>query len=348
MSCAIKESAVLADVAVSRTQRARPPSPVVPDSLSVLEPSSSQAEAAHVVLSFDIEEHHRIEAAAGLQIPQELKAHYGRRMEWSTRWLLEILARHDIRATFFVVGQIARSKPRLVREIHQAGHEVASHSWEHRRVLTQTPDEFREDVRQSKDALEQVTGEAVVGYRAPTFSIVRKTAWAIDVLAELGLLYDSSIYPVRHDRYGVPNAPRVPFLARGPGGGTIVELPPATLRIARSNLATGGGGYFRLLPLWFMERTIRQVRRSCRPAVATLYFHPWEFDPDQPRLPLRRMSQYRTYVGTHRSRGRLGALLTRHTFSRAADVIGQLNSLHGTSRQQDTRNEWNLETVSLS
>src|SRR5207248_1508972 len=211
-------------------------------------------------------------------------------------WLLDELARRDIRATFFVVGQIARDNPALVRAIHRAGHEVGSHSWGHRRVHTQTPRSFREDVRQSKDALEQVTGQAVVGYRAPTFSVVRQTAWALDVLAELGLAYDSSVYPVRHDRYGVPGAPRVPFLARGERH-AILEIPPATWRVLGANVPTGGGGYFRLFPLWLMERALRQVARTCQPAVAMLYFHPWEFDPGQPRLPLGLLSRFRTYVG---------------------------------------------------
>ena len=212
----------------------------------------------------------------------------------------------------------------LVRAIHRAGHEVASHGWDHRSVLEMTPDSFHEDVRRSKDALEQATGVAVVGYRAPTFSIVRRTAWALDVLAELGLLYDSSIYPVRHDRYGVPKALRAPFLVQG-ARREILEIPPATLRMMGANIPVGGGGYFRLLPLGLMSRAVEQVRRGCWPAVAMLYFHPWEFDPEQPRLPLRRLSRFRTYVGIWRSRDRLGVLLTRHRFTRAVDVVRRLD-----------------------
>jgi polysaccharide deacetylase family protein (PEP-CTERM system associated) len=287
------------------------------------------AQSTQIILSFDVEEHFRIEAAAGLSVSPDLQAHYCERLDISTRWLLDELARHDIKATFFVVGQIARHNPALVRAIHRAGHEVASHSWAHRRVHTLTPAEFRADVRRSKDALEQVTGAAVVGYRAPTFSIVRETAWALDVLAELDFVYDSSIYPVRHDRYGVPQAPRAPFLAGGPRQ-AILELPPATLRILGLNIPTGGGGYFRLLPLWMMERTIRQVGKKCVPPVAMLYFHPWEFDPEQVRLPLGRLSRFRTYVGIRRTRGRLAALLARHRFARAVDVAKQLDSRRDT------------------
>jgi len=277
-----------------------------------------------VILSFDVEEHHRIEAAAGLTIDPALRAHYAERMDVSTRWLLDRLGESGIRATFFIVGDIALSNPDLVRAIHRAGHEVGSHGWDHRRVHHFTPETFRDDVRRSKDALEQVMGEAVLGYRAPTFSVVRQTAWALDVLAESGLLYDSSIYPVRHDRYGVAEAPRAPFVARGPGR-EILELPPATWRVVNQNVPAGGGGYFRLLPLAVMRRAIAQIGRECRPAVAMLYFHPWEFDPEQERLPLPALRRWRTYVGVSRTRARLAALLGEGRFVRAVDVARGLS-----------------------
>src|SRR5262245_28332263 len=160
-----------------------------------------------VALTIDVEEHHRIEAAAHLSCTPELKAVYAGRMDDSTRWLLDVMDERAIKATFFVVGQVAESHPALVRKIADSGHEVASHSWDHRRVIRFTPQTFREDVRTSKDALEQATGDAVVGFRAPTFSITRATPWAIDVLADLGMKYDSSVFPVKHDRYGIYDAP---------------------------------------------------------------------------------------------------------------------------------------------
>jgi polysaccharide deacetylase family protein (PEP-CTERM system associated) len=169
-----------------------------------------------------------------------------------------------------------------------------------------------------------VTGQPVLGYRAPTFSLVRQTGWALDVLAEEGLLYDSSIYPVRHDRYGVHNAPRSPFLARGYRH-TILELPPATLRVLGVNAPMGGGGYFRLFPLLLTRWAIRQTLRTTSPPVAMLYFHPWEFDPGQRRLPLGWLSRFRTYVGTSRTRDRLKGLLGRYPFARAVDVARQLD-----------------------
>ncbi len=275
------------------------------------------------ILSFDVEEHHRIEAAFGLDCPPVLKDEYARRMESTTRILLDRLARVEAKATFFIVGEIGISHPKLVRDIADAGHEIASHSHDHRRVDRFSPADFRDDLKRSKDALEQAGGHAVVGFRAPTFSVTRKTPWAIDVLAELGFRYDSSIFPVRHDRYGIPDAPRTPFLAAGIER-TILELPPATWRLAGQNLPVAGGGYFRLFPPLFMRRGLAQLAAKTSPAVGMLYFHPWEFDIDQPKLPLRRLSKWRTYVGIGRSLARLDRLLARGSFRRAIDVADEL------------------------
>jgi polysaccharide deacetylase family protein (PEP-CTERM system associated) len=275
-----------------------------------------------IILSFDVEEHYRIEAAAGLNIDSGLKDHYCHRLNVSTHWVLDQLAERDIKATFFAVGQVARHCPDLVRAIHRAGHEIASHSWDHQRLHNHSPASFREDVRKSKEALEDVTGQEVVGYRAPTFSLVRQTGWAIDILAELGMHYDSSIFPVWHDRYGIPSAPRVPFIAQGTSH-SILEFPPATWRLLRTNIPVGGGGYFRLLPRVFMKLALRQMRRA-NPAVAMLYFHPWEFDPDQARLPLRRMSSFRTYVGLRNSRDKLTDLLSGKSFATARAVAEEM------------------------
>lgn len=281
-----------------------------------------------VCLSFDIEEHHRIESAAGLSVGAELQMQYHRRMEDSTRWLLDELDLHKAKATFFIVGQIASENPTLVRNIHDRGHEIASHGWDHRRVLAMSPREFQTDIAQSKNALEQAIGDMVVGYRAPTFSIVPQTAWAIDVLCEAGMKYDSSIYPIRHDRYGVPQAPRGPFVVRGERN-SILEIPPVTYEVAGARVPMGGGGYFRLFPLFLTERALRQTESECTPPVAMLYFHPWEFDPDQPRLPLSRLSRFRTYVGLKRTRGRLGRLMSApaRKFERACDIAESLNAV---------------------
>jgi polysaccharide deacetylase family protein (PEP-CTERM system associated) len=276
------------------------------------------------ILSFDVEEHWRIEAAGKLAFAPERRDYYAARVSPTTRWLLEQLERHERKATFFLVGLLAQNDPQLVRDIHRAGHEVASHGWDHQRIHHFTPEQFRDDVTRCKDVLEQITGAAVVGYRAPTFSVVRQTGWAIDVLTEVGYRYDSSIYPVRHDRYGIPDAPRGPFLARGHSR-ELLELPPARLDLLGLRLPTGGGGYFRLLPLFVVEQALGQIRRQ-QPPVAMLYFHPWEFDPEQDRLPLGRVSRFRTYVGLARSRPRLVTLLRNHPFVRAIDAVQVLAS----------------------
>ena len=263
-----------------------------------------------VCFTFDIEEHHRIEAAAGYACPQEAQSEYARRMETCTRWILDTLAEYHARSTFFVVGQIATTHPQLVRDIAEAGHEVACHSWDHQSVHRFSPDQFRLDVRRAKSELEQACGRPVVGYRAPTFSITRETAWAVDVLVEEGMRYDSSVFPVRHDRYGIPDAPRVPFLAKGTER-SLLELPPVTYAVFGRNLPAAGGGYFRLYPPTIIRAAIRQVLRDPL-GLPVLYFHPWEFDPDQPRLPLGRASRFRTYVGMNRTKSRLRDLLARY------------------------------------
>ncbi|WP_250847080.1 XrtA system polysaccharide deacetylase [Aquisphaera insulae] len=279
--------------------------------------------ALPVVLSLDIEEHYRIEAAAGLDVPPSLQVVYRRRMARTTDWLLEKLASRNIRATFFILGQIAKGDPGLIRAIAGAGHEVASHGWDHRRILTMDRPQFVEDIRRSKDALEQASGTPVLGYRAPTFSIVRRTAWAIDVLAEAGFLYDSSIYPVHHDRYGVPDAPRHPFQVRGVER-EILEIPPATLGLGRLNVPIGGGGYFRLLPYPLTWLALAFSRRDRQCIGSMLYFHPWEFDPDQPALPLRGLSRFRTYVGIRRGQRRLASLMADFSFVRGIDLARRL------------------------
>jgi polysaccharide deacetylase family protein (PEP-CTERM system associated) len=236
---------------------------------------------------------------------------------------LEKLARHQVRATFFIVADVAERFRQLIRDIHRAGHEVASHGWDHQRLHRLTPASFREDLRRSKDSLEDITGEAVLGFRAPTFSLMACTSWAVDILAASGIQYDSSIFPVRHDRYGVPRAPRTPFRLSS-GGQEVLEIPPLTWRLLGCNIPVGGGGYFRLLPLKLIEWASQQVHAQGQPPVTMLYFHPWEFDSTQTRLPLKAMSSWRTYVGIAKNGDRLDKLLGRHRFVRAVDLLDPL------------------------
>jgi polysaccharide deacetylase family protein (PEP-CTERM system associated) len=289
--------------------------------------SRANAGKPSVLLTFDVEEHHRIEAAATLSFSVEQKKTYADRMESSTRRIADSLAAHQVRATFFIVGEIAQSHPKLIQEIVKAGHEIGSHSHDHRRVHRFDPTSFREDLKKSKDALEQTTGQKVFGFRAPTFSIVRQTAWAIDALIDCGFEYDSSIFPVRHDRYGIPDAPRSPFYAKG-NEKQILELPPATYRFLGQNLPVAGGGYFRLFPLMAMKAGIKQLGKKTDPAVAMLYFHPWEFDPGQPELQLGKVSRFRTYVGIKKSMGRLEHLMKTYPgqFQRTIDFVNEIRN----------------------
>ena len=209
------------------------------------------------------------------------------RVEANTDAVLRLFDDAGVKATFFTLGWVAERYPALMRRIVQAGHELASHGYDHARVFTLTPDQFRADLRKSRSILEDAAGQAVIGYRAPSFSIDARTPWAHAVLAEEGYRYSSSVAPIRHYHYGWPDSPR--FAWRPVPGSPLLELPVTTAKWGRRTLAAGGGGFFRLLPYAFSRWAIRQVNRdSQRPAI--IYFHPWEIDPDQPRVadaPLR-------------------------------------------------------------
>ena len=236
----------------------------------------------------------------------------------NTERLLDLFAESQVTATFFVLGWVAERFPALVRRIVGGGHEVASHGYEHRLVYSQTSRQFRDDLRRARLALEQAGGCPVLGYRAPSFSIVRDSLWAIDVLIEEGYVYDASIYPIRHDRYGIPGWPRSVHRIDRPGG-TIWELPGSTLRVAATNLPIGGGGYFRLLPYGWTRHGFRRLNAAGLPAI--FYLHPWEIDPEQPRIPANRLSSFRHYRNLARTEDRLRRLLQEFSFGRVSDVI---------------------------
>ena len=209
------------------------------------------------------------------------------RVERNTDAVLDLFAQADVKATFFTLGWVAERYPALMRRIADAGHEVASHGYDHERVFTFTPEAFRADLRKARAILEDTSGQAVTGYRAPSFSIDPRTPWAHTILAEEGYRYSSSVAPIRHDHYGWPQSPR--FAWKPVAGSDLVELPVTTAKLGQRTLAAGGGGFFRLLPYGFSRWAIRQVNdQAGRPAI--IYFHPWEIDPDQPRVadaPLR-------------------------------------------------------------
>jgi len=228
------------------------------------------------------------------------------RVERNTDAVLALFAEAGVMATFFTLGWVAERYPRLLRRIVDAGHEVASHGYDHARVFTMTADQFRADLRKSRDLIENASGRAVTGYRAPSFSIDTRTPWAHPILAEEGYAYSSSVAPVKHDHYGWPESPRFAWMPVA--GSDLVELPVTTARLAGRTLAAGGGGFFRLLPYQFSRWAIRQVNgEDRRPAI--IYFHPWEIDPAQPRVadaPLK--SKFRHYTNLDAMAGKLRRL----------------------------------------
>lgn len=238
-----------------------------------------------------------------------------------TQQILDLLARYDARGTFFVLGWVAERHPHLVREIASAGHEVASHGWDHARVTELTPDSFRESVRRTRCLLEAISGRRVVGYRAPSFSIVPEKEWALEILLEEGHGYDSSLFPVRRRGYGYPAGGRDPYWIQCPSG-TLIEVPPATLRCFGVNLPAAGGGYLRLLPTALMSAAIESTAR--RNAPATLYIHPWELDPDQPRIDVSWLTRVRHYGGLRRTADRLSTLLSAYRFRPIIDTYLQM------------------------
>ena len=229
----------------------------------------------------------------------------------NTHQLLELFHRHQVRGTFFVLGWVAERFPSLVREIARCGHELGSHGFHHQLVYMLTRDQFRADVRQAKAAIEDAGGCRVRGYRAPSFSIVRSSLWALDVLIEEGHTYDASIFPIHHDRYGIPDAPRhVHRIERA--AGSIVEVPASTIRVGPVNLPIAGGGYFRVLPYAFTKWGIGRLNAAGERAI--FYLHPWEIDPQQPRLTASRRTAWRHYANLDDTINRLERLLGDFAF----------------------------------
>lgn len=266
-------------------------------------------------MTVDVEDYFHVSGFADRISPSDWD-HFPSRVETNTRQLLELLSRHSVKGTFFVLGWIADRFPELVKEIQDAGHEIGCHSYWHRLVYDLTPKEFRDDLSLSRKLIEDVTGVAVTLYRAPSFSITRRSLWALDVLAEEGFTCDSSIYPVYHDRYGIPNGDRFPHRILTTGG-ELFEFPGAVTSFSGMNLAVSGGGYFRLYPKWMLDRCLK----SLSPHPFMFYIHPWEIDPDQPRLPgsiLSRLRHYQNLSGTSR---KLEWLLPRFPFAPMGTVL---------------------------
>jgi polysaccharide deacetylase family protein (PEP-CTERM system associated) len=269
-------------------------------------------------MTVDVEDYFHVSAFAGVVSPSEW-ASFESRVCRNTERLLDLLEHAAVPATFFVLGWVAERFPNLVKRIHRAGHELASHSYDHGLVYDKTPEAFRDDLRRAKAALEDAAGVSVTGYRAPSYSVTERSLWALDVLVSEGYTYDSSIYPIRHDRYGIPSWPRhIHWVERAAGG--LWELPGSTVQHLGMNLPMGGGGYFRLLPYGWTSLGIRRLNeRECRPAV--FYLHPWEIDPDQPRLNAGVLSRFRHYRNLDQTEARLRRLLAEFRFGTITQVL---------------------------
>ena len=268
-------------------------------------------------MTVDVEDFFHVSAFESVISPSQWKD-YQPRVDTNTRRLLDLFAKKEVKSTFFVLGWVAERYPDLIKEIHSQGHEVASHGYAHKRVTLLSRDEFLQDVKRSKNHLEDLLGEQIIGYRAPSFSIGYSNEWAFEVLAELGFKYSSSTYPVKHDLYGTPDWPR--FAYNRPEN--IIEIPIPTLRLMGKQIPIGGGGYFRLYPYKVTQKLVsKYLRQEKQPY--SFYFHPWEIDADQPRLknaPLK--SRFRHYVNLHRTEAKLIRLLDDFNWSTMRYVYG--------------------------
>lgn len=276
--------------------------------------------AGWACLSIDVEEYFHCEAFHGC-VHRSQWAEMQRRATPRLERIAALLERHRCRATFFVLGDCLSSLTPVLRTLVAAGHEIATHGENHQHLRRMTPQAFREDLRRARGRLEDALGVSPRGYRAPTFSITPTTAWALDVLVAEDFEYDASVFPIRHDRYGVPGAPVDPFWAMGPAGARILEFPPLTMQWGPLHLPAGGGGYLRLLPGAVHRRLVARRLSEDRPVM--LYVHPWELDPEQPRMPIGRFAQWRHRVNLHTTENKLNRLMAEFQFDTASDVLNR-------------------------
>jgi len=272
-------------------------------------------------MSVDVEDYYHVSAFDGI-LPRVEWPRLESRVCANTERLLDIFDEHEVHATFFVLGVVGEQFPGLVRSIASRGHEVASHGYAHRLIYDQTPTAFRADVRRARSLLEDACGRRVAGYRAPSYSITPRSLWALDILLEEGYQYDSSVFPIRHDRYGIPVSERRPYLIQRKAG-SLVEVPASTTNAGPVNLPVAGGGYFRILPYAWAKWGISRVNcNEGRPVV--FYLHPWEIDPGQPRLKAGRVSAFRHYRNLDRTEARLRQLLADFRFGTMESLVFQV------------------------
>jgi polysaccharide deacetylase family protein (PEP-CTERM system associated) len=286
-------------------------------------------------LTIDVEDYFQVQAFAGVISPADWSL-YPIRVERNTYRLLELLEQRRIHATFFVLGWVAERCPALVRDIFNAGHEIGSHGYGHQMISQDNEHIFRDDIKRAKAILEAQLGTGIRSYRAPSYSITEKTLWALDALAEIGFDRDSSIFPVHHDNYGIPDAPRFPHYKLLRNGIRIVEFPPSTLAFCGANIPVAGGGYLRLFPYRFTAWAIRRINeKESQPAM--VYLHPWELDPDQPRVSAGWRSRFRHYQNLASAESKLTRLLDDFSWAPMSEVLAL--SLTRKNSQDEVSNE---------
>lgn len=271
-------------------------------------------------LTFDVEDYFQVSGFEKI-IRYEDWDKFESRVVLNTEKILRILASHEVKATFFILGWIAERFPEIVKEIDKEGHEVASHGYAHKLIYNQTREQFSDDLKKSIDVLEGIIGKRVKGYRACSYSIVKETLWALDILREEGLKYDSSIFPIIHDRYGIPEASRFPYeVEESRGDNPLIEFPLSTVKIMGRNFPIAGGGYLRLFPYLLIRWGIRKINLEGQPAI--IYLHPWEFDPEQPKQAAPLLTRFRHYINLDKTEAKLRALLKDFNFAPVRKVLG--------------------------
>jgi polysaccharide deacetylase family protein (PEP-CTERM system associated) len=296
------------------------------------ETMAAEASRRRHIMSVDVEDYFMVEAFSG-SVRRDSWDSWPSRVVNNTGKILDLFDRYNVKGTFFMVGWVAQKFPALVQDIQHRGHELACHSFWHRTVYSLTPEEFRQDTRDAVRAIEDAAGVKVLGYRAPSWSITKSCLWALDILAEEGFSYDSSIYPIRHDLYGVPGAQRFPYQQKCTNGQVLREFPPTTVRMLGMTLPAAGGGYLRIFPLAYTNWVFRKFEGS-RSDRVMVYVHPWEVDPEQPRIRDKMKSRLRHYTNLRKMESRLDSLCRDFLFEPLfGDPNGEARSLDDEHRE---------------
>lgn len=273
----------------------------------------------------DVEDYFQVEALSE-KVNRKDWGKFESRVEKNTDVIMSILDENNISGTFFILGWVAKRHPNIVKNISDAGHEIASHGMSHQLIYNQSPEVFRNETRDSKKLIEDLCQKEVIGYRAATYSITKKSLWALDILAEEGFKYDSSIFPMRHDRYGIPDINPLPHLLTTPNGLNLVEFPITTVKTKHLTLPVAGGGYFRIFPYMYTRWGLKRTNKNNQPFV--FYIHPWEVDPEQPRVDgLSTLSKFRHYSNLKICHKRLEKLTRDFDFTTMDKVLSSLNFL---------------------